>query len=349
MPENNQFNSLGETTKNINIALKYTNGDIEKARKMVTGQWNDVVVTKGRFSVGNHTFGIFLFFYNKENRYIMNINSLLSKSKSLHDKISINDNWKFFYSKFKDFVNLESPPENDSVSSYEFTRHLIDSLKGYEIYDYIAESNLELSTDALIEIIAKLFNREEVNCQIEFEQTSSLVLELSQIPVEEPPSSKEQADGTGISAEEKLMAKIESEAMHVIDGRVIVAPVKGKYIKDIQQGDKIKVLFTNEEDSIAAKVASAQKAITDEGEMLPVKARIKAKIPLKEGGFMLYGVVAKNILARIVEEENVKIEMDVPQQTPTNEKTNSPLLLYVAFGSGILLIILVLIILLMKT
>ena len=349
MPEPNQFDSLGEKTKNINIALKYTNGDMEKARKMVNGQLNDVVIAKGRFSVANHTYGIFLFFYNKENRYIMNINSLLTKTKALHEKVSINDNWKFFYGKFKDFINLESPPENNSVSSYDFTRHLIDSLKGYEIFDYIAESNVELSTDALTEIISKLFNRDEVHCRLDFEQTSSLALELSGIPVEEPPSSLDQTETPGQTGEEKLMAKIESEAAHVIDGRVIVAPVKGKYIKDIEPGDKIKVLFTNEDDSIAVKVATAQKAITPDGEMLPVKARIKAKIPLKEGGFMLYGVVAKNILARIVEEENVKIEMDMPQQVPASDATNNPLLLYIAFGSGIALIILILLILLMKT
>lgn len=345
MPEPNQFNSLGEKAKSLNIALKYTKGNMDKALQMVNGQLQDVIVTKGRFSVGNHTFGIFIFFYNYEHRYIMNVNSLISKSKSIHDKISINDNWKYFYHKFKDFVNLEVPPKYNTVSSYDFTNHLLNSLSGYDAYDYIIDKNLELATDAITEIISKLFNREEVFCQLEFEETNSLMIELSGIPVEDPPSS-EQPVSIAQSEEENLMKKIESEAAHIINGRVIVSPVKGKYINDITVGDRIKVLL-NQNDEIAVKVATAQKAITPEGDLLPVKARIKAKIPQPTGGFVLYGVVAKNILTKIIEEENVKIEMDNPIQPL--ETTNSPALpLYIAAGLAILLIALILLIFLIK-
>jgi len=314
MAETNQFDSLGEKTRLINTALKYTRGDVEKAKQMVNGQLNDVIITKGRFSVGGHTYGVFLIFFNIENNYIMNLNSLISDTRSIHDKVSINDGWKFFYSKFKDFVSNEVKSGPKGGGSYEFTRHLIESLGGYDVFGYIVENNIEIVTDILREIIEKYYNRDETQCQLDFEKTSSLQLELSGIPVEEPSITKEKpGDETDPSEEERLIARIEKEADHVVDGRVIVSPVKGKYINDILTGDKMKVLLTNENDNIAVKVATAQKAITPDGEMLPVKARVKAKIPLREGGFMIYGVVAKNILVRIVEEENVKIEMETTQ------------------------------------
>ncbi|MCX7678773.1 MAG: hypothetical protein N2316_06105, partial [Spirochaetes bacterium] len=222
----------------------------------------------------------------------------------------------------------------------------INSITGYDIYDYISEKNLDLATDAITEIISKLFNRQEVNCQLEFEQTSSLMLELSEIPIEEPPND-DHFQETIQSEEEKLMKKIESEASHIINGRIIVSPIKGKYIRDIAVGDKIKVLL-HENDDIAKKVAISQKAITPEGELLPVKARIKAKIPLPQGGFVLYGVVAKNILARIVEEENVKIEIDITQQQSETNNTSTHLPLYIVVGLGFFFIILLIIILLIK-
>ena len=347
MPELNQFDSLNEKTRHINIALKYTRGNMDKAKQMVNGQLNDVVITKGKFSVGGHTYGVFLIFLNLENNYIMNLNSLLSPSKSLIDKISVNDSWKFFYTKFKDVVNSEADSSQKAGSSYEFTRHLIESLSGYNVFDYISDNNIESVTDILRELIEKYYNRDEAQCQVDFENTSSLNLELAGIPVEEPTETTEKApDGPGLSDEDKLIAKIEKEADHVIDGRVIVSPVKGKYINDIQQGDKIKILLKNEDDQISMKVAEAQKAITPDGEMMPVKARVKAKIPLMEGGYMIYGVVAKNILARVIEEENVKIEMDSSLQPEAKKETDSQTLLYIAILIGALFIALLVIIML---
>lgn len=347
MPELNQFDSLNEKTRHINIALKYTRGNMDKAKQMVNGQLNDVVITKGKFSVAGHTYGVFLIFFNLENNYIMNLNSLLSPSKSLIDRISVNDSWKFFYTKFKDVVNSEADSSQKAGSSYEFTRHLIESLSGYNVFDYIVDNNIESVTDILRELIEKYFNRDEAQCQVDFENTSSLNLELAGIPVEEPTETAERAqDETGLSDEDKLIAKIEKEADHVIDGRVIVSPVKGKYINDIQQGDKIKILLKNEDDPISVKVAEAQKAISPDGEMMPVKARVKAKIPLMEGGYMIYGVVAKNILVRVIEEENVKIEMESSLQPETRKETDSQTLLYIAILIGALLIALLVIIML---
>ncbi len=349
MAETNQYDSLGEKTRQINIAMKYTGGDVEKAKQMVNGQLDDVIIIKGRFSAGGHTYGVFLVFFNIEHNYIMNINSLLTDTKSIHDKVSINDGWKFFYSKFKDYVGSELKPGSGSGGSYEFTRHLADSLGGYDIFEYIVDNNIEIVTDILVEIIEKYYQRDETQCQLNFEKTSSLQLELLGIPAETVPISREKPvdeDTSSESEEEKLIAKIEKEAEHIVDGRVIVSPVKGKYINDILPGDRMKVLLTNENDDIAVKVATAQKALTSDGEMLPVKARVKAKIPLREGGFAIYGVVAKNILAKIVEEENVKIEMETVQTAEVKAGKDSQSLLYLALLIGALLIGLLVIIML---
>ncbi|MBP7582505.1 MAG: hypothetical protein KBA61_00625 [Spirochaetes bacterium] len=349
MAETNQFNALNETTRLIKIALKYTGGDMEKAKQMVNGQLNDVAITKGRFSVGGHTYGVFLVFFNLANNYIMNLNSLLTPSKSLNDKISINDGWKFFYSKFKEVVNEEAETSKTAGSSYEFTQHLIASLNGYGVFNYVAENNIEAVTDILREIIEKYYNRDEAQCQIDFERTSSLNLELAGIPLEEPSSARVAAPSeTSPSEPESLITQIEKDAEHVITGRVIVSPVKGKYINDIQQGDKIRILLTDKNDTISEKVASAQKAVTTEGEWLPVKARVKAKIPLTEGGFMIYGVVAKNILARVVEEENVKIEMDSTPRAEAVKETDSQTMLYIAVLIAALFIALMVIVLLIQ-
>ena len=75
-------------------------------------------------------------------------------------------------------------------------------------------------------------------------------------------------------------------------------------------------------------------AFDQEGGRLPVPGRLKAKIPLEKGGTMLYAVVAKGVLAKIFEEENVKILLDQsmrklsrasPQASRTRSSTSWPL------------------------
>ncbi len=340
MPDNDsQFSSLGEKTKLINSALKYTNGDVEKARMMVAGQFNDDVVLKGKFSIEQTgIYGIFIIFVNVVNRYVLNVNSLISNRKSLFDKARVNDNWKSFYVDFKDFVNNEG---DSAISSYDFTNHLIDSLDGYDVFDEIKDKNIESLTGVLREIISKFKGMEKIQCQLNLEETNSLYLENEGIPIELPHEDEEiPAESTESSLEAKI-ENIEKQAEFIVEGRIIVSPVKGKYINDIKKGENIRVLFTNKDDNISLNIAKSQNAFSKEGDYLPVKARIKEKIPLEEGGFIIYAVVARNVLVKIVEEENVKIEMEALYRESKSEKGDGRTLLYLAILIGLLLIALI--------
>ncbi len=46
-----QNDALNDTSKQIEIAKKYTRGDIVKAKDMVAGQYQDIMVVKGEFFV----------------------------------------------------------------------------------------------------------------------------------------------------------------------------------------------------------------------------------------------------------------------------------------------------------
>lgn len=336
----NDYNSLNDKTKLINSALRFTNGDVEKAKQMLSGQFNDAVAVKGKFSIGEEIFGVFLIFCNNQFNTIMNANTLLSASKSLNDKIRVNDNWKSFYVNFKNYVNIDKS-EKSLLDSYEFTNHLIESLAGYDTYTDINAHNIEVVTEIMTEIIYKYNNLGPITCQVDFEDTNSLQIDIEGIPLElndESTASSNKNKESSESMTEKTLDSIESQADYVIDGKVIVSPVKGKYINDIKIGEKIKVIPVNSSDEISIRVAKTLKAYSDEGEFLPVKARVKAMVPMDGGGFMIYGVLLKNILIRVLEEENVKIEVHTPKSEVRPASNESSLVVYISLLIGLIII-----------
>ncbi|HNR88165.1 MAG TPA: hypothetical protein PKM65_07480 [Spirochaetota bacterium] len=343
-PQNpSQFDSLDKKTRLIKSALQFTNGDMDKAKQMASGQYNDVRVIKGKLSIeSSMVYGIFIIFVNAANRYIMNLNALLVASSGVFEKSKIFDGWKTFYGDYKKYVDREG---DNALGSYDFTTHLIGAIEGYNLYDHLEVENLDEITEDLKDIFKKYFKVDRVQCQIAIDPTNSLVIDAEGIPIEMPGSREGGADAREAAASvDQRMNEIESQAEHVIEGKIIVSPIKGKYINDIKAGESLKVVLTRD-DEISMSVAKMTNAITEDDEFLPMKARLKAKIPLPEGGFVLYGVVAKNVLVKIIEEEDVKIEMDQQAAEKSSEKSDeSRLFLYVALLCGAIIIMIILLI-----
>src|SRR4030042_5909335 len=89
-----QYDSLKDVTKQIQIAKKYTRGDIGKAKDMVAGQYQDIIVVKGKFLVEKKGLsGLFLAFFNYIQEYIANVTAIISSKPALFDKSRIFDDW----------------------------------------------------------------------------------------------------------------------------------------------------------------------------------------------------------------------------------------------------------------
>ncbi len=330
--------SFNEKSKQIDQALKYTDGNMEKAKLMVAGQFNDVVVIKGKFySDRAKTYGIFYIFANKIKKIVLNLNALLFPNNTIVAKARIFNNWRTYYAEFGDYVSKEGA---NVLPSYDFIRHLSESLHNYDIYVDIEYNNLEILTDKLTDIIKKFYSAPDVLCQIEFEITNSLVLETVNIPMEIPGMNDGEGPDDVESAEAKRMAEIESGAEYIIEGRVIISPIRGIDIKEVKSGDKIKVVLTGH-DERTTLLSKKLGAVSEEGEKLPVAVRVKDKITLNKGGYFIYGLAAKNVLIRVYEEENVKIEPGSAPKVDMEEKTggDSKLMIYLSLLIGIICIL----------
>ena len=108
-----QFNSLEEKAKRIDIALKYTDGNMERAKEMVSGHYFDIKVLKGKFiTEADGSSGVFLGFFNIITEFIPSVTSSLSSNPRLFEQVRIFDDWTTLLKDMKKFSKSEESHEN---------------------------------------------------------------------------------------------------------------------------------------------------------------------------------------------------------------------------------------------
>lgn len=319
-----QYDSLNEQTKLIEIALKYTDGNMDKAKAMASGQLLDNTVVKCKYYLqrSGHS-GLFLAFFNVVDEYISYLAAALVANPSIYEKSRIFDDWKILFADMNAFKG-----GGDIVEMGDLDNKLIDGMVSKDVFPAVQSGDLDSLTKNIGEILNEVFPGEQVQHQLEIEPTSSLMMEVGGIELETPQQNepevkekpKEQAPDE--TETERRMREVEEEANYIVEGASIVAPVKGKYINDISVGEKMMVLLPNK-DPVSRKILSVLNAVDSEGRISPIKGRVKEIIPMEKGGSVIYALVAKGVLAKLVEEENVKIRMESADAEEVTEKSES--------------------------
>jgi hypothetical protein len=333
-----QFDSLGEKTKLVDISLRYTDGDIEKAKAMASGNYLDVSVIKAKFyNSDREESGLILAFFNSVNDYISNVSSVVNTNNSIFERVRIFDDWKSL------FNNINAYRSGDDVAEYPgLNDFLMELFVTKDIFPYVAGKDINAISMIMTEGLKTSLESAKIQCQIDVGTTSSLAMDLAGVMIDVPGGA---GDDIGASLkvpveatiEDERISKIENEADYVVEGKVIVAPVKGKDITAVAVGEKIKILLTGD-DVITQKVIAAMNASDESGGRYPINGRVKAKIPMEKSGYIIYALVAKGILAKIVEEENVKILVDRPiEETVTEKKGDNKLLFIMAIVVGLII------------
>ena len=325
-----QYESLNERTRLIEISLKYTDGDMEKAKAMASGQYLDTVVVKSKFFMQKAgRSGMFLAFFNIRDEYISFVETVVVSNASIYDKSRIFDDWKILFGDINAFRQ-----GNDVVEIAGLNDRIIDEMVSRDIFPDVQGGNLDDLTKSSVLILRQVFGDQQVQCQVEIEPTSSLMMELGGVPLatpqtSEPAPKEKQKEDIPETEFERRIRQIEEEANYVVDGASIVAPVKGKYINEIKVGEKIMVLLPNK-DPVSRKVLNVLEAVDSDGRISPIKGRIKDKVPMEKGGVIIYALVAKGVLAKLVEEENVKIRMEDTEIDSGDPKSENRILILMA-------------------
>ena len=344
--------SITEKTKRIDIALKYTNGDMDKAKLMAMGSMLDVIVIKGKFIVEDQDMsGAFLIFFNFIDEYISAIKTQIESNDNLFHKTRIFDTWGIIYKYI-----LSNTNEKDILSSEKLDGDIFNSFVQLDVFPHIQKESIEILSPILLNILKESFESLSINCQIEFEKTNSLELELAGIDVMVP-ANKSIADDKE-SSETKIIydpdslfgqkiTNIESQAQFIVNGSLVISPVRGKLISEIEQDERIYVLLTDK-DSISQKILDTYKSRDIEGNPRPFIGKVVSIIPNEVNkGYIIYVIVAKGIYARIVEEENLRIQtelsaIDIKSEDETNankKKLIRRVIYLIMYGIFVLLVL----------
>ena len=346
---NNQ-DAIKEKANRIDMALKFTGGDMDKAKQMANGSMLDIIVIKGKFIVEDQNrSGAFLAYFNCIDEYVSAIKSVIEANDTIFTKIRIFDSWSIIYKNILAYKNGK-----DALSSEKLDEDLLNYFVKLDVLPHVKEEDINTLTLILSDILQETFDSLNINCQIELEKTNSIELELAGIDIMAPTATPPPIDEPKIteiaydpnSPMWKEITLIESQAQFIVNGSLIISPVRGKFISEMEQDEKIYVLLTDK-DPISKKVVDTYKARDREGNPLPVVGKVISIIPNEiNKGYIIYVMIAKGIYAKIIEEENIRIQtestiMDIKSDDIAAKKTKLAKIYNLAIYIVLILLIIV--------
>mgnify|MGYP001271521200 CR=1 FL=1 len=319
--------TISEKAKRIEISLKYTASDMEKAKLMASGKLQDVMVIKGKFAVADKSSsGMVLFFINTLYEYISAVRIVMCQNTSIFSSVRIFDGWKVLY---KNLVAYEAG--SDAVNSGSLSEQMLDGFISNDLFPDTQNKNLDFLSVAIQDMLKKSLESDKIKCQFDLEPASSLDVELAGIsimlPTQEPAPAEPQQEqaqpqkSQASTAFQKRLEDLESNATYIVEGCCVLSPVRGKHINDVFKGERIMVSLSSN-DAMSDKIINAYKARDEDGQALPIPGRVVEKIPNEEGkGVILYVLIAKGIYAKIIEEESVKVETEVTRAGQSDDSS----------------------------
>ncbi len=165
-----------EYFEKLKIAEQFCKGNIEKAKKMLSGDFKDIIILKGRFSDEDEEYyGFFMTFFSTVFYTIRyNFFVIANYTVALHNPPF--DNWQTFYSKM---IKTTLAEDYDKLRDEEYNKRFIESLNREElisIIQWVETNDITGMTNLFCKITADVLNVRKAEVDIDFEKTTSLIL-----------------------------------------------------------------------------------------------------------------------------------------------------------------------------
>ncbi len=304
-------NNFSEQSKKLQIAMYYTYGDDDKARKMLTGSYLDLFVIKGRFS-SSSVYGAFILFFNLDYFKLVHSYSIACRSDETGD-VKTSKDWRNFE---KEIFEINKAGNLDEVFKGEFSAHLnkIVNMKEFpKLIKLMGQDDGIAVNHEFQRLLTDLTGYQSLDVSIDYEKISSLTMEMCS-STSSKISAADLAKGRAKQLEpeikiEKLDDPLEGKDVKlVLNGALILSPIKGKDIASLVEGDRIKISLVDNNPK-AIEVARAFDAYDESGKFKPITGRIISR--KHDGAYTFFAIVARGIYVKIVEEEDrIKVSMD---------------------------------------
>ncbi len=162
--------------KKLQMAEKYCNGNTETAKKLLSGEFDDIIIIKGRFSdEGEEVFGLFLLFISRVyyrvivSFFIFTNYTFALQSKPVYD-------WKTFLNKIE--KEMQNPEFGMKLNDRGNTRlkELLTIKEILPMIEWIDNNKFQEITGRFEMLLEKAIKKEKIEVDLDFESTTSFVL-----------------------------------------------------------------------------------------------------------------------------------------------------------------------------
>ena len=160
----------------LRIVEKFCGGDTDIAKKILKGEYTDVIALKGRFKGGeDEFFGLFLVFISRMTKHVIFAQSVLSRTASVfHHKPF--DTWKSFLAKMEKEIN-EAEIDAERMSLLDGVLNRLGELKFYpNIFEWVESNDIMNLTDRFQKVVNNVLKVEDCRVVLDFENTTSIIL-----------------------------------------------------------------------------------------------------------------------------------------------------------------------------
>jgi hypothetical protein len=162
--------------KKLQMAEKFCNGNTEKAKKLLNGEFDDIVIIKGRFSdEEEEVFGLFLLFVSRiYYKVVVNFFILTNYTVALQSKPVLD--WKTFHHKIeKEMHNPEFDMELNDKSNNRL-KELLTIQEILPMLEWIDTNMIQEIKGRFEVLLEEAVRKEKIEVDLDFEDTTSFVL-----------------------------------------------------------------------------------------------------------------------------------------------------------------------------
>jgi len=162
--------------KKLKIIEKFCQGDVEKARQIMKGEYTDIVVVKGRFKDDvDENFGLFIVMVGRVTRTVVFAKSVVSHTASVfHHKPF--DSWKSFLAKVEKEIS-EADIDTEKMQTINGVLERLAELKFFSsIFEWVDTNDIMNLTGKFQKIINNVLDIEDSRVVLDYENITSLVL-----------------------------------------------------------------------------------------------------------------------------------------------------------------------------
>ncbi len=160
----------------LKIVEKFCAGDTETAKKILKGEFTDIVVLKGRFKDDDdENFGLFIVMISRISHAVVMAKSVVSHTASVfHHKPF--DAWKAFFAKLEKEIS-EAEIDTEKMQTINGVLERLGELRFFQsIFEWVDTNDIMNLTDKFQKIINNVLDTEDCRVVLDFENITSLIL-----------------------------------------------------------------------------------------------------------------------------------------------------------------------------